>query len=77
MQAEVVLNKLVLKASEKKVQKLLYTPAEKKNQALITTLVARLTEVQVKPIGNKVITMETEAFVETLSDPFIKLKSRR
>ena len=30
MEAEVVLNKLALKASEKKVQTLLYTPAEKK-----------------------------------------------
>ena len=72
-----MLNKLALKASENKVYTLLYTPAEKKNQALVNTLVARLTEVQVKPIGNKVFTMETEAFVETLSDPFIKLKSRR
>ena len=40
-------------------------------------MVARLKEVQVKPIANKVITIETEAFVETLSDPFIKLKSKR
>ena len=37
-------------------------------------MVARLTEVQVKPIGNDVTTMETEAFVETLSDAVIKKK---
>ena len=40
-------------------------------------LVARLTEVKVKLIGNQVTTMETEAFVETLSDTLIKIKSRR
>ena len=33
MEAEVVLNKLALKASEKKVQTLLYTPLEKKSGA--------------------------------------------
>ena len=33
LQAEVVLNKLALKASEKKVQTLLYTPVEKKSGA--------------------------------------------
>ena len=32
---------------------------------------------QVKPIDNDVPTMETEAFVETLSDLVIKIKSRR
>ena len=31
-------------------------------------LVARLTKVQVKLIGNQVATMEKKAFVETLSD---------
>ena len=36
-----------------------------------------LTEVQVKLIGKKVTTMETKAFVEILSDPLIKIKSRR
>ena len=40
-------------------------------------LVARLTEVQVKLISNQVATMETKAFVETLSDTLIKIKSRR
>ena len=40
-------------------------------------IVARLTEVQVKLIGNQVATMETKAFVETLRDTFIKIKSRR
>ena len=77
MEEEVVLKKLALKASEKKVETLLYTPAKKKNQALINTLVARLPQVQVKPIGNKVIAMQTKALVETLSYSFIKLKSRR
>ena len=38
-------------------------------------LVAMLTEVQVKLIGNQVTTMETKAFVETLSDTLIKIKS--
>ena len=32
---------------------------------------------EVKPIGNDVTTIETEAFVETLSDLVIKIKSRR
>ena len=32
---------------------------------------------QVKPIGNDVTTIETEAFVESLSDLVIKTKSRR
>ena len=45
--------------------------------ALIYTVFARLTEVQVKAIGNTVTTVETEVFVETLSDPLIKIKSRR
>ena len=40
-------------------------------------MVARRTEVQVKPIGFEVTTMETEAFVETLSDFVIKRKCRR
>ena len=40
---------------------------------LIYTVFARLTEVQVKAIGKTVTTMETEAFVETLSDPLIKI----
>ena len=76
MEAEVVLNKLALKASKRKCRHFC-THQSKKNQALINTLVARLTEVQVKPIGNIVITIETEAFVETLSDSFIKLKFKR
>ena len=32
---------------------------------------------EVKPIGNDVTTIETEVFVETLSDLVIKIKSRR
>ena len=32
---------------------------------------------QVKPIGNDVTTIETEAFVESLSDLVIKAKSTR
>ena len=32
---------------------------------------------QVKPIGNDVTTIETKAFVESLSDLVIKAKSRR
>ena len=43
----------------------------------IYTLVGRLTEVQVKTIGDTVTTMETEALVETLSDSVIKMKPRR
>ena len=45
--------------------------------ALIYTLAARLTDVQVKTIGDTSSTMEMEALVETLSDPVIKMKSRR
>ena len=50
---------------------------EKKTVALIYTLVARLTKVQVKKIGDTLTIMETEALVETSSDPVIKMKSRR
>ena len=32
---------------------------------------------EVKPIGNDVTTIETEAFVESLGDLVIKTKSRR
>ena len=35
------------------------------------TLVARLREVQFKAMGDTVTTSQTEAFVETLSDPLI------
>ena len=44
---------------------------------LIYTLVARLSEVQVKTIGDTVTTMETKALFDTLSDPVIKMKSFR
>ena len=44
---------------------------------LIYTLVARLTKVQVKTIDDTVITMETENLAESLSDPLMKMKSRR
>ena len=44
---------------------------------LIYTSVARLTEVQVKTIGDTVTTMDTLALVETLTDSIIKMKSRR
>ena len=44
---------------------LLYTLAEKKTLALIYTLEARLTEVQVKRVGDTVSTMEMDALVET------------
>ena len=44
---------------------------------LICTLVARLTEVEVKTIGHTVTTIEMGALVETLSDPLMKMKSRR
>ena len=45
--------------------------------ARICTLVARVTEVEVKAIGHTVTTIEMGALVETLSDPIIKMKSRR
>ena len=45
--------------------------------ARICTLVARETEVEVKAIGHTVTTIEMRALVETLSDPLIKMKSRR
>ena len=44
---------------------------------LICTLVARLTEVEVKTIGHTKTTIEMGALVETLSDPLMKMKSRR
>ena len=44
---------------------------------LICTLVARLTEVEVKTIGHTETTIEMGALVETLSDPLMKMKSRR
>ena len=40
-------------------------------------MVARLTEVAVKTIGQTVTTIEMGALVETLSDPVMKMKSRR
>ena len=55
----------------------LYTLAEKKTVKLLYTLVARLTKAQVKKIDDTVTTMDTEAFVETLSDPVIKMKFRQ
>ena len=45
--------------------------------ALICTLVARLTEVEVKTIGHTVSTIEKKELVATSSDPRIKMKSRR
>lgn len=45
--------------------------------AVIYTLAARLTDVQVKRIGDNSTTMKMEALVETLSYPVIKMKSRR
>ena len=45
--------------------------------ARICTLVARLTEVEVKTIDHMVTTIEMGALVETLSDLIIKMKSRR
>ena len=45
--------------------------------AVIYTLVARLGGVQVKTVGDTVTTSETEALVETLSDPLIRIRSRR
>ena len=41
--------------------------------ALINTLIVRLTDVQVKTIGDTLSTMEMEALVETLSHPVIKM----
>ena len=55
----------------------MYTLAEKMTVALIYTLAARLTDEQVKTIGDTSSTMDMEALVETLSDPVIKMKSRR
>ena len=52
---------------------MLYLLAEKRTVARICTLVARVTEVDVKAIT----TIEIGALVETLSDPLIKMKSRR
>ena len=40
-------------------------------------MVARLTEVEVKTIGHTETTTEMGALVETLSDPLMKMKSRR
>ena len=45
--------------------------------ALICTMVARVTEVEVKAIGHTVTKIEMGALVETLSDPLIKMKPRR
>ena len=45
--------------------------------ALTYTLVPRLRDVQVKTIGDTVTTIETEALMETLSEPIFKMKSRR
>ena len=45
--------------------------------APICTLVARLTEVEVKTINHMVTTIEMAALVETLSNLIIKMKSRR
>ena len=45
--------------------------------AQIFTLVARLTEVQVKTLGDTVTSIETEALIKTLSGTLIKIKSRR
>ena len=56
---------------------MLYLLAEKRTMALICTLVARLKEAEVKTIGHTVTTIEMGALVETLSDPLIKMKSRR
>ena len=44
---------------------------------LICTLVARLTEVEVKTIGHTVTTIEMAALVENLSDSLMEMKSRR
>ena len=45
--------------------------------AVIYTLVARLRVVQVKTVGDTVSTSETEALVENLSDPLIRIRSTR
>ena len=47
------------------MQTRLYTLAEKKTIAMIFRLVARLTKVQVKSIGDTVTSIETKDFVET------------
>ena len=44
--------------------------------AVIYTLVSRLRGVQVKTVGDTVTTSKTEALVETLSDPLIRIRSR-
>ena len=51
--------------------------AEKKTVSLIYALVGRLTKADVKTIDDTVTTTKTEALVETLSDPVIKIKLRR
>ena len=56
---------------------LLNTLAEKETVALIYILGARLTDEQVKTIGDTLTRMEMEALVETSSDPVIKMKSKR
>ena len=56
---------------------MLYLLAEKRTVAPICTLVARLTEVEVKTIDHMVTTIEMGALVKTLSDLIIKMKSRR
>lgn len=53
------------------------TLAEKKTVSLIYALVGRLTKAKVKTIDDTVTTTKTEALVETLSDPVIKIKLRR
>ena len=53
------------------------TLAEKKTVSLIYALVSRLTKADVKTIDDTVTTTKTEALVETLSDPVIKIKFRR
>ena len=53
----------------------MYTLAKKKTGADIY-IVARLTQVQVKTIGDTVTTMETQALVETFCEPLSKMKSR-
>lgn len=53
------------------------TLAEKKTVSLIYALVGRLTKAEVKTIDDTVTTTKTEALVETLSDPVIKIKFRR
>lgn len=53
------------------------TLAEKKTVSLIYALVGRLRKAEVKTIDDTVTTTKTEALVETLSDPVIKIKFRR